>query len=197
MKQLKPQRARQRGITLILSLIMLVLLTMIALTSFNIGKGSLQIVDNAQQRSQAQNAAQAVIDTVVSSPLFADSPSTVLDNGNCPAAMGAPANSRCTDLYGDGKTVILVALSPQPACVQAKAVSKASLDLTKSEDLGCTVGESQNFGIEGSTSGGSLCADSLWEINALATERVSQARASVTQGVSMRVSSDAVASSCP
>lgn len=194
---MKRHQRPQRGITLILSLIMLVLLTIMALTSFNLGKGGLQIVGNAQQRSQAQNAAQSVIDEVMSSSGFVDSPSTVLDNSSCPAALGAPANSKCKDLYGDGKTIIQVALSPQPACVQAKPVASAGLDMTKPEDAGCSLGVVQAFGVANAGSSGSLCSDSLWEINAVATEQVSRAQASVTQGVAMRVSSDAVASSCP
>jgi len=190
-------RSRQQGISLIMSLIMLVLLTMVALSTFNLGKGGLQLVDNAQQRSQAQNAAQVTIDTVISSSAFVNNPTTVLDNGNCPTALNAPANSTCTDLYGDGKTVINVALSPTPACVQAKTVPQSSLDVTKSEDLGCTLGVAQNFGIANTSSSGSLCSDSVWEINAAASEATSNAKALITQAVKMRVSTDAVATSCP
>ena len=66
-------RQKQKGVTLILSLIMLVLLTIMALSSFTIGKSSLQVVDNAQQQAQAQNAAQAMLDQVVSTPDFVES----------------------------------------------------------------------------------------------------------------------------
>lgn len=187
----------QRGVTLILSLIMLILLTAMALSTFNIGKSSLQIVDNAQQQAQAQNAAQAILDQVVSSPTFVDTPSAVLDNSNCPAGVAAPGNSRCVDLYGDGKTVVVVALSPQPTCLQVQDVPASRLDVTKKEDLGCVLGEQQNFGIEGVNTGASLCSDSLWEINAKATEPVSRAEAAIARGVSMRVSTDSVATSCP
>jgi type II secretory pathway pseudopilin PulG len=191
---------RQRGITLILSLIMLVLLTIMALASFNIGKSSLQVVGNAQQQQQVLNAAQTMVNQVVSSPTFAESPTTVLDNSNCPSGFGAPANSRCVDLYGDGKTVIVVALTPQPTCVKARAVPPSSLTLTlhpRSPDWGCIVQEKQNHAIETLEAADSLCADSLWEINAEATERVSGAKATVAQGVAMRVSMDAVETACP
>jgi Tfp pilus assembly protein PilX len=190
-------RRRQQGVTLILSLIMLVLLTIMALSAFNIGKGSLQVVDNAQQQSQALSAAQAMIDQVVSTPSFVDDPDSALDNSNCPVEMAAPANSRCLDLYGDGKTVILVRLTPQPTCTQVKPVLNSDLDLVNPEDLGCSKQEGQNHGIEGLATDESLCSDSMWEINALATEQVSRAQARVTQGVSMRVSNDAVETACP
>jgi Tfp pilus assembly protein PilX len=187
----------QQGVTLAVSLIMLVLLTLMALSTFNIGKSSLQIVDNSQQRAQAQNAAQSTIDSVVSSPSFVEAPGAVLDNSSCPPGLAAPANSRCLDLYGDGTSVVLVTLQPQPTCTQVKLIPAAALNLARAEDLGCALGEQQNFGVEGVVSGGSLCSDSLWEINAAASEPVSRAAAVVTQGVSMRVSNDSVSTACP
>lgn len=196
----QPGRRNQRGITLILSLIMLVLLTIMALASFNIGKSSLQVVGNAQQQGQALNAAQTMINQVISSPTFTESPGAALNNSNCPGSVGAPANSRCVDLYGDGKTVIVVALTPQPVCVQAKRVPPSSLHLTvspKSADWGCIVQEKQNFAVESLDPADSLCADSVWEVNARATDPVSNAQATVTQGVAMRVSMDAVETACP
>jgi Tfp pilus assembly protein PilX len=190
-------RQKQKGVTLILSLIMLVLLTIMALSSFTIGKSSLQVVDNAQQQAQALNAAQAMLDQVVSTPMFAEAPGNVLDNSNCPVGVTAPANSRCVDLYGDGKTIVVVAMSPQPFCTQVRPKQAADLVLTDPEDAACTVEEKQQFGIEGVVSGASLCSDSMWELNAQATEQVSQAKAVITQGVEMRVSNDAVSTACP
>lgn len=202
------KRHSQRGITLILSLIMLVLLTIMALSAFHIGKGSLQVVDNAQQQKQVENAAQAMVDQVLSSPSFVGSPTTVLDNSNCPSGMTVGSNSRCMDLYGDGKTVVVVNLSPTingvvsaPTCKQVKVVLNSELNVEatdSSEEVGCTRGQDQNrFGVEGAATDESLCSDSLWEINAEATERVSNAKAVITQGVKMRVSNDAVKTACP
>lgn len=190
-------RQKQRGVTLILSLIMLILLTIMALSSFTIGKSGLQVVDNAQQQAQALNAAQAMLDQVVSTPTFAEAPSNVLSNANCPSGMSAPSNSRCVDLYGDSKTVLVVAMNPQPFCTQVNPIMASQLDLDRPEDAPCTVEEKQQFGIEGVVSGASLCSESMWEINAQATEPVSRARAVVTQGVQMRVSNDAVSTACP
>lgn len=193
------RKQRQRGVTLIVSLIMLVLLTIMALTTFNIGKSSLQIVGNAQDQAQVLNAAQTMLNQVVSAPTFVDSPTNVLDNSNCPVGVTAPANSRCVDLYGDQKTVVVVAMSPPPQCKRASTVPATGLNLatSTSEDWGCTLGTPQNFGIAGAMTGDSLCADSLWELNAAATDPVTQAQAVVTQGVSMRVSKDSVATACP
>ena len=189
---------RQRGITLIISLIMLVLLTIMALTSFNIGKSSLQVIDNAQQQAQVLNAAQTMLSQVISSPTFTQAPESVLDNSNC-APLTAPANSRCVDLYGDGKTKIIVQMTPPPVCVQAQSIPTSSLNLTNSTspDWGCTLGDPAQHGIEGVATGDSLCANSLWDLNAVAVDPVSSARAVVNQGVAMRVSKDSVDTVCP
>lgn len=188
---------QQRGVTLILALIMLVVSTMIVLSSFNIGLSSLQVVDNFQQRSQALNAAQTTLDTVISDSTFTDTTATVLSNANCPSTLGAAINTTCVDVYGDSKTVLQVALLPAPTCAQTKAVNQASLDLSNSEDLGCVVGISNNFGLAGAGGAGSLCSDSLWEVNVVATEPKSNAKATVTEGIAIRVSTDKIATTCP
>lgn len=175
------RRRSQKGITLILSLIMLMLLTMIGLTSLNIGKNDLQLVDNAQQRSLALDSAQAIIDQVISSPTFQNAPTTVLDNSNCPASVSAPSNSRCNDVYGDGRVVVLVTLSPAPRCLQAIPISCGG---------GLTEDRQDSFGVAGapaSVSSG-LCYEALWEISAVATEIKSGAQAVVTQGVKLQTS---------
>jgi Tfp pilus assembly protein PilV len=192
-----PSAAAQKGIALIMSLVMLLVLTLMTLSAFNLGKIGLQLVDNSQQRSQVENAAEMVVNRVVSSSDFTIDPTMLLDASGCPDSVTPSANSQCVDLYGDGKTVINVALAPAPACVQSKAVAPASLDLTKPEDLGCVAGVSQSFGGPGSGAGSSLCADSLWEINAVAKEATSNSVASVTLAVSLRVSNDAIETSCP
>lgn len=190
-------RRQQKGITLIVSLVMLVLLTIMALSSLNIGTSTLQLADNAQHSAQVANVAQGVIEQIISTPAFVDAPTAVLNNTVCPTSLAAPANSTCVDLYGDGKTVVLVRLNPAPTCVQTRVVPTSELDLSTSEGLGCSLGELQNFGVVGATSAGSLCTDTTWAIEADALESVSRARAQLTQGVAMRVSTDAASTACP
>lgn len=189
----------QRGATLIVALVMLILLSILAVSSLNIGRGSLQVVSNAQSQAVATDAAQAIINQVVSTPAFTETPNAVLEY-NCPAGFTATPNSRCVFVNdaNDTKTVVQVTLSPTPACVQSRALPTAELDLTKSEDLGCTQGFSgQNYGIEGAGAVSSLCANSMWEITAQANDPVSNAQAVVTQGVTVRVSMDSAATACP
>ncbi len=182
---------RQRGMTLLIALIMLVLMTLFAVTTYNLGKSSLLIVGNMQQRNQAAAAAQSAVEEVISGTRFFQTPGSVF------TVPCAGLNTRCFDITGDGAPDVTVSLTPQPVCVTAQTIKSADLDLSKPDDVGCSIGTSQSFGILGSASGDSLCANSLWEINAVAVDNVTQARAQVTHGVGVRVSTDNVGSSCP
>jgi Tfp pilus assembly protein PilX len=188
---LQRQLARQRGLTLVTALIMLVLLTLLALTSFNLGKSNLQVVSNMQQRDQAVAAAREVIEESISTTRLFTTPKDVL------AAPCNGPNTRCVDVNGDGKPDITVALTPPPTCVKAKPLKNSELDLANAEDVGCSQGAIQNFGVAGAVTGNSQCANSVWEVNAVATDNATSAAVTVTQGVAVRVSQDDLATNCP
>ncbi|GAB3428732.1 hypothetical protein NX773_06650 [Massilia solisilvae] len=185
-----PMLRRQRGITLVMALIMLVLLTLLALTSITLGNSNLQIVSNMQQREQAVSAAYQVLEETISSTRFFNTPDAALAN-----PCGAP-NQRCVDTDGDGKTDIKVTLTPSPACVKAQAILNSNLNLEDSEDAGCAVGSSQFFGVAGATTGSSECGNTTWDITAVATDVVTDASVKVTQGVSVRVATDDIVTNC-
>lgn len=189
------RRHPQRGSTLVVSLIMLTLLTILALSALNIGRGSLQVSANAQARALTHAAAQQVINQVISNRTFTETPGNVLDNSNCAPAMSAPPNSRCVDV--DSRTQVLVSLQPAPRCVQMRPILTSELNLSDSEDLGCAQGLGQNSGVIGSGAVNSLCSNTLWEITAVASDPVTGARSTLVQGVAVRVSSDSAASFCP
>jgi Tfp pilus assembly protein PilX len=183
---------RERGITLITALIMLVLLTLIALTSFNLGKSNLQIVTNMQQRDEAQAAAREVLEETISNTRFFVTPDNILAN-----PCNGEANTRCVDSNGDGKTDVKVAIAPAPKCVKAPVIKNTALRLEKTEDAECSMGSPQNFGVAGAVDGNSACADSIWEVTAVATDVETAAQATVTQGVAVRVARDDVTNNCP
>lgn len=185
---------RQRGITLVTALIMLVLLTLMAVASFHLGSSQTIIVSNAQHRDEAMDAAQQAIDTVLNSANFMTNPAAAIPASNC---SGGGANTWCVDVNGDGVKDITVALSPAPKCIQAAPISNSTLDFTKSEDLACSVGAAQNCGVEGSCNSDSLCAASGWEVKAVATDAATHTSVTVVQGVSARIAATAVATNCP
>ena len=93
-------------------------------------------------------------------------------------------------LNWDGKN-ISGTINPGTDNIQIK---NATLNLALAIDAGCATGVTQTFGIVGTTSSDSLCADTLWELTAAAADNITQARATVVQGVTLRVSKD---TSCP
>lgn len=190
---MRASRARQRGVTLFMAMIMLVLLTLLAVTTFNLGSSSLQIIGNFQHRSEVLGAAEEAIESALSTTRMMLQPGNIFINpcNNVP-------NTICVDLNGDGTNDVTVTLTPQPTCVKAKVVPNAQLNLAVPDDLACSVAPTQGtFGIQGVPTGNSLCTDSVWEIRALASDNTTQANLAVTEGAAVRVPNTTVATYCP
>jgi type II secretory pathway pseudopilin PulG len=187
-----PALRRQRGMTLIVALVMLVMITLLAMSTFNLGKSSIQVVNNMQNRDEGIAASRRVLDEAMSGTRFFETPEDALANP-C-----ANSNQRCHDINGDATTDIVTTLS-QPSCVKARSIKSTELDLSNTEDQGCSLGTQQGgFGMAGSSAvtGNSMCADTTWEMMATSQDQLVQSKVDVVQGVGVRVSSDAVDSSC-
>lgn len=186
-----PVLQRQRGTTLLVALVMLVLITLLALSTFNLGKSSIQVVNNMQNRDEGIAASRRTLDEAMSSTRFFETPEDSL------AAPCTNSNQRCHDINGDG-TVDIVTTLQKPACVKARSIKTIELDLTVEDDRNCTVGTGTTFGMAGTSTvtGNSLCADSTWEITATSEDQQVQSRVEVVQGVGVRVKSDNVDTSC-
>ena len=191
---------RERGATLLVTLIMLIMLTLFAISAMNTSTDNLKMVGNMQERAEAFEAAQATIETAISSPLFTRTPGNAIPN-----ACGA-ANTSCTDLNGDGIQDLQTALLPQPACVQARAIKTAELQITgpTSQDLACTKAQEQGTqGVEGrSEQGDSECANTVWDITAQTIRKdtsivTTDLRAAITQGIGVRIARQDMAANCP
>jgi len=180
----------QRGATLIVSLIMLVLLTLFAISSMNTATTNLKVIGNMQAKSEAMNVAQEAIETVLSTPLFLSNPANAI------AAPCGSANTLCTDINADGANDYTTVLNPAPKCVTVKPIQLSELVLTNTEDLGCSAGQAQQFGVTGAVTGDSLCSNTVWEITVVTTGAGSGASVTMTQGVGSRVSADAAGGAC-
>jgi Tfp pilus assembly protein PilX len=187
-------RSRQRGITLVVGLIMLVLLTLMAIAAFHMGTSQTEIVANAQHRSEATDAAQQAIDTVLNSSNFMIDPAAAIPASNCP---GGGANSLCVDLNGDTVGDVKVTLAPAPTCISGAPINANTLDFSKAEDLACASGSQQSFGVQGAATGNSLCANSNWEIAAAAADTATKTKVTVVQGVAARIATTDLANNCP
>jgi Tfp pilus assembly protein PilX len=182
---------RERGITLVTALIMLVLLTLVALTTFNVGRTNLQVVSNMQQHDEAVAAAREVIEETISNTRFVETPANFVSS-----PCGGP-NQRCVDTNADGTADVKVSMTPPPNCLKAPLVQNVALNMAVADDANCATQPQQNFGSAGAVTGDSSCADSAWEITAEAQDMNTNAKVTVTQGVDMRIDRDNVINSCP
>ena len=194
-------RHSQRGVTLAVGMIMLVLITLMVLASFHLGRNNLEIVGNAQQRNDALTAAQQTIEAAVNSPLLTSSPASIFPT---PCA-GWPANTLCYDVNGDGTNDVVARITPTPTCVKSQVIPLTSLSLTNPNDQDCRVGVPQSCFGQGGTCNDSSCANSVWDIRAVAqnlapngTSAASQGpTAVVNQGIAKRVATNEIAAACP
>jgi len=181
----------QRGATLVVALIMLVLLTLFAVSAMNTSIVNLKVVGNMQERSGALAATQQAIETVISTTQFIADPDNAVINP-CGAA-----NTLCTYVTGNSAPDYTTVLNPKPSCVEGRLLKVSELNLLSNpEDLSCAAGQQQQFGVLGSTSGDSLCAITLFDITARTTSTSAPTAVTVSQGVSTRVSSDDLAARC-
>jgi hypothetical protein len=182
----------QRGTTLVIALIMLVLLTLFAVSSANTAKTNLKVVGNMQARNEALNASQQTIEAVISTPQFIADPTNAV-----PTPCGA-ANTMCIDVNGDGVADFTTTLTPQPSCVSVAPIKNANLNLSNPDDLGCAAGQAQGTsGVAGAMTGDSLCSATVWDITAQTASAAQNTTVTTTQGISVRVSADNAAASCP
>ena len=161
----------QEGATLLTGLIMLVLLTLMAVSTFNLGKGNLQIVGNMQFRNETLRVAEKAVEAAISRPTGVSLPST--------SSAG-------------GYTVTVT-----PTLVQAHVKKNSVIDLNNASELGCTLGAAQTFGVQGAATGNSLCAKTLYNVRVTAVDTITNASVVIDQGISVQVPADKVCSLVP
>jgi Tfp pilus assembly protein FimT len=183
----------QRGITLVIGLIMLALITIVALMAFNLSQGNLKIVNNAQHREEAAKSAQQAIDEVISKPDFTVDPVNPVPSLNRCRDVSGSGSIVCPDVTGDNTADFDVKITAR--CDKARPIYTNELDIKNNpNDVACLVQDTQN--INPVPGGQSLCADTIWDIGAVATDRASPAKVTMHQGVAIRVSIDSADTAC-
>ncbi len=150
---------RQVGATLIVGLIMLILMTLIALSAFRLSNTNLKIVGNEQIRNEAESAAVYAFDAAANSPTFA-------------SATGATTTTVNVGMANYNVTI------SKPDCKRYRVIPKSELVTSSGglpavapNDVACFTGSSSSpLTIVNATSvaseGDSLCAATLWELQA-------------------------------
>lgn len=122
---------RQRGATLLISLIMLVVLTLFAVSGFNLSSINLKIAGNFQEQKRIEAAAQQAIEAVISSPSafsLAPAAQTVCVNGIGAGCTGgtnvAVSAPQCNyAVASKGYTKQLGALTPEDTYWEIRAAA--------------------------------------------------------------------------
>jgi hypothetical protein len=197
---MRPGSRREGGATLLVTLIMLVIITLFAVTAFNTSNSNLKTVGNMQIRSEAMSASARTIEETISHPNFTTTPANAIPN----PCNGTP-NTLCTDLNGDGVADLTTKLTPNPTCDQGRKIKVAELHFASSQDdLACVEAQQQGtFAVVGAApTGDSLCGQTVWNIRAEtmttgSTAATSDVKTAIVQGIGVRVPSLDVAAVCP
>lgn len=183
---------RQSGSSLIVALIILGMITVLSVLSFRVSDNSIAVTGNLQHAEAVAGAANAVIQEAISTVRLVESPDSVFAN----PCLGE-ANTRCVDINGDGTDDVTVRLDPDPTCVKVGVIPVNKLNLGLDGDRPCMIGVAQNFGVGGTRSSDSLCAQTVFEITAVARDAITEAGVTVVEGVGVRTSTDGVDTFCP
>jgi len=166
----------QRGLTLFVAMIILVMITLLVVSAFKVSNTNLKIVGAMQGRQEAVASAQAAIEQVLSSKFFTENPSIVA------------ATPISIDINADSVEDFSINMA-QPRCVRTAPVVMGNPP-TKLQ-LECA-GSSRFPGATTPT----WCSNTIWELEATTTDRLTAAKTTVRQGVGMTVDIISAKSAC-
>ena len=169
----------QRGVVLVIALIMLAVVTLIGTVSANIVMGNLRVVQNIEARAAAKSGAiSAMQEAIMTSGFLEGQKAFVVSCDN--------SYTKCFDMTGDSLSDDMSVSLSKPECISAIPVRNTSLNVWEDEDdASC-----YQPGVY------SLCADALWEVTMTANDQVTGARVTVRQGLTTRTSVNLIAAAC-
>ncbi len=167
----------QRGSSLLVSMIMLVVLTLLVVFSIKSGNTNLRIAGNMQSQTEAAAATQEAIEKLVEQIKVTDDLSLI-------AAQTIPVTT--------GPVTYQVAVQAMNKCLVEVPVLNSSLDPTKANDVPCFEGADSDNAIKADgtmVSKPSACKNQQWDIQAGVTDTSTGAKVDQVQGISIRVPS--------
>jgi len=174
--RLNPSRRHQRGATLVIGMIMLVLITLFVLAAVNMSTINLRVMGNTQARNESISAAQQAIEQIASTD-FPKNPQPATVN---------------VDVNGDTVTDYTVAIAT-PVCLNSIPIKSTELNALDPEDIKCfSTSAGQNTGVVGAGGlgggGNSVCSNTQWDVSASVTDGTGgNASVVVHQGIARRV----------
>jgi Tfp pilus assembly protein PilX len=175
------KRSPQAGLTLIVSLIMLVVLTLLVVSAIRFGNINLKVAANAQVDAEGQAASLVAIEQMLQTVDAADKIEDV-------AAVSQSSIST-------GGSTYKVDVS-KPTCITTRYVMNTELKST-GDDLACFGKQDADVSIGANGKLNSLpteCKSQQWEVQSSLNDSASGAQITMVQGISARVGEEAT---CP
>jgi competence protein ComGC len=168
-------RQTQKGVTLVVSLIMLVVLTLLVVSAIRFGSINLKIASNAQAEVEASAATMVAIEKQIEAMNLADKIDTV------------PAQPALVVATGGKNYTVKVS---KPYCVLSSSVVTTQLNPANAADRAC-IGNT-NFDPIFDKDGNPIpqpteCKNQQWDVAAEVNDLSSGAKLEMVQGVSLRV----------
>lgn len=160
-------KTTQRGATLIVALIFLMMMSLFAVSTFRSSSTNMIVVGNMQSKQEGAASAEAAIDSLISSDLFTTDPLLVSQS---PVVV---------DIDGDSVADYTVKFVPPPKCFRVTTLS------------GCGGGAASSSGASGTAiEGGSAsaaggCFLREWNVRAEVTDPRTGMTVAVNQGVAV------------
>lgn len=179
-------RASQRGATLFVGLLMLVLITMLSVSAIRLSTINNMVIGNEQFQMEAEDAAAYEIDRLLSSEAFLTA--NVATSRALPAFQSTGGGAGST-VEGTTYSVTI----PTPNCKRYRYLKISELvdadGYVSGDDSACIGVSGGEITLVGTTTGSdnSLCASALWEIAANVQIPGTGANVNVFQGVEMRL----------
>lgn len=171
-------RRLQSGITLVIALVMLIVLSLLVVSAIRFGNINLKITGNVQSETEATAAAQLAVEKTIK---------TMIDTPNMSTVAAQPA--LVVNTGGQQYTVNV----EKPSCLFTRNISNTELDPAVESDRPCFEGNDPERLI---TSGGILttaptaCKNQQWDVQASVNDARSGARTTILQGVATRVGAE-------
>lgn len=175
MNRLQATRQQQRGATLLVAMIFLVVLMLIVASAIKVTNVNTKLVGNMQIQKEADAAARVAVEQIISTD-FALQPG--------PRTITVDINNS-----GQAGSTFSVEI-PKPECLQKRPIRLSELDLANPDDQACGGGSIRMGGVSGD--GNSVCEATTWDVRAIVTPPNSdKATLQIHQGVSQRVDQNA------
>ena len=166
---------RTQGSALIVTLLLLTIFTMFAISSFTSSTTNLRVTGNMMVRKEATAAAYSVVEQIISNTTFTADP------------LAVAASTYPVDINGNGSTDYIARISPAPSCQKVRIVKLSELNIDRPADKQCiSSSKAEQTNIDDASvtaaTGNSLCAATEWNIRSVVTDQQTGASVAVNEG---------------